>query len=217
MKIYASLFLFALLIVACGPSGTEVTSSDAQAANTAAEATATFTVDTSASTVTWEGTKLIGSGHEGNIPVQSGQLTVNGNDLVGGTFVLDITRLENSDLDGEGKGKLEGHLKSADFFDVEQHPTASFEITKVTPVTGESDYNHEVTGNLTLKGTSRSITIPAMITMDGNQLTANTPDFVIDRTEWGMQYGSGSGAVELAQDKIINDEVGLNLNLIARK
>ncbi|WP_168797607.1 YceI family protein [Neolewinella litorea] len=216
MKAYFTLLLLALVVVACGPSGTEVESSDAVAAENAAAATASFAVDTAASAVQWEGSKLVGGSHEGIIPIQSGSLNANGNELVGGTFVLDVTRLENRDLDGEGKGKLEGHLKSADFFDVEQHPTATFEITKVTPVTGQADYNHEITGNLTLKGTSRSITIPAMVTMENNQITANTPDFVIDRTEWGMQYGSGSIA-GIAQDNIINDEVGLNLSLVARQ
>ncbi len=217
MKTYITLFLLAFTLAACGPSGTEVTSSEAQAADSQMAAETVYAVDTTASTVTWNGSKLIGGGHEGIIPIQQGNLMVANGDLVGGVFTLDITRLENRDLDGEGKGKLEGHLKSADFFDVEQHPTAQFEITQVTPVTGKSDYNHDITGNLTLKGTSRSITIPAMVTMDGNQITASTPDFVIDRTEWGMQYGSGSGAVELAQDKIINDEVGLNLTLVASK
>ncbi|PPK87645.1 polyisoprenoid-binding protein YceI [Neolewinella xylanilytica] len=216
MKSIFPVFLLALLVAACGPSGTEVESSDAVAAAEAVPATATFTVDTSASEVTWEGSKKIGGGHEGIIPIESGTLTANGEELVGGQFVLDITRLENRDLDGEGKGKLEGHLKSADFFDVAQHPTAMFEITSVTPVDGEQDYNHNITGNLTLKGTSRSITIPANITMSGGQITASTPDFVIDRTEWGMEYGSGSIA-GIAQDNIINDEVGLNLSLVARQ
>ncbi|NJB87528.1 polyisoprenoid-binding protein YceI [Lewinella marina] len=216
MKAYITLFFFSLLVVACGPSGTEVESSDAVAAEQSVDATATFSVDTSASAVAWEGSKLVGGSHDGIIPIQSGTLTANGDELVGGTFVLDVTRLENRDLEGEGKGKLEGHLKSADFFDVAQHPTATFEITGVSPVDGQAEYNHEITGNLTLKGTSRSITIPAMITVEDNQITASTPDFVIDRTEWGMQYGSGSIA-GIAQDNIIKDEVGLNLSVVARQ
>ena len=217
MKNIFSLLLLAILFVACGPSGTEVESTDAKEADASAPVTATFTVDTAASSVTWEGTKKIGGGHEGIIPIQSGSLTTNGDDLVGGTFVLDITRLENSDLEGDGKGKLEGHLKSGDFFDVENHPTATFEITGVSPAgEGDEGFSHNVTGNLTLKGTSRSITVPADVTMDGDQITASTPDFVIDRTEWGMEYGSGSIA-GIAQDNIINDEVGLNLTLVARK
>ena len=212
-----SLLVFAAAVTACGPSGTEVESSAAVTADNTVANSTSFTVDTSASTIEWEGTKLIGSGHHGVIPIDQGTLMTDNGQLVGGTFTLNVARLENRDLDGEGKGKLEGHLKSADFFDVANHPTATFEITSVVPAEGQADYNHSITGNLTIKGTSRSITIPAMISMDGDQITATTPDFVIDRTEWGMQYGSGSGAIELAQDKVINDEVGLKLNLVAMK
>ena len=213
-----SFILVAGLLTACGGSeGTEVESSDAQAETTAA-ASATYSVDAQASTVEWEGTKLIGGGHQGTIPIAQGQLETSGDELVGGSFTLDVTGLENSDLGpDDGKAKLEGHLKSPDFFDVEQYPTAKFVITSVSPITDAEDgHNYDITGNLTLKGTSRSITIPAMVTMDGDRITATTPDFVIDRTEWGMEYGSG-GLEGIAQDNIINDEVGLKLDLVAQR
>ena len=210
--------LLALLFVACGgPSGTEVESSEAQAAQNTEPVTASYSVDAQASTVTWEGAKKIGGGHTGTIPVAQGTLETNDGKLVGGKFTLDVTKLQNTDLtEDDGKGKLEGHLKSADFFDVEQYPNATFEITGVEMADDpDGNYNHTITGNLTLKGTSRSISIPALVSMDGNRVTATTPDFVIDRTEWGMQYGSG--ALGLAEDKIINDEVGLKLDLVAMK
>ncbi|MGB3801979.1 MAG: hypothetical protein WA952_19320, partial [Lewinella sp.] len=95
MKSIFSLLLLAFVFVACGPSGTEVESSDAVSADNSAPVTATFTVDTSASEVMWEGTKMVGGGHEGVIPIQSGTLTTNGEELVGGQFTLDVTRLEN--------------------------------------------------------------------------------------------------------------------------
>jgi polyisoprenoid-binding protein YceI len=212
---YLSLLSFALLLAACGPSGTEVESGEAQA-ETEAAAEATYAVDAQASTVTWEGTKLIGGGHTGTIPVSTGTLETMGDELVGGKFTLDVAGLENTDLGEEdGKGKLETHLKGGDFFDVEKYPTASFVITNATPVSDAQDgHNYDITGNLTLKGTSRSITIPANVTMSDGRITASTPDFVIDRTEWGMQYGSG-GIEGIAQDNIINDEVGLNISLVA--
>ncbi|WP_420458986.1 YceI family protein [Neolewinella sp.] len=214
---YLSLFAFATVLTACGPSGTEVESSDAQAENTAAQASATYAIDAQASTVEWEGTKLIGGGHQGTIPIAQGNLEVDGSSLVGGEVTLDITGLKNADLDEEGKAKLEGHLKSADFFDVAQHPTAKFVITSATPAANADDgHNYDITGNLTLKGVSRSITIPATVTMTDNRIEATTPDFVIDRTEWGMEYGSG-GIEGIAQDNIINDEVGLRLDLVAMK
>jgi polyisoprenoid-binding protein YceI len=212
-----SLLSFATLLTACGPSGTEVESSEAQAESVAASS-ATYRVDAQASEVEWEGTKLVGGGHTGVIPVADGHLEVLDDRLVGGKFTLDVGGLENTDLSpDDGKAKLEGHLKSEDFFHVEQYPTASFVITEATPVDGAGDgHNYDITGNLTLKGTSRSITIPATVTMSDGRITASTPDFVIDRTEWGMQYGSGSIA-GIAQDNIINDEVGLNISLVAMK
>ena len=214
---FLSLPLFAFLLVACGPSGTEVESTAAQTENTAAQASATYALDAQTSTVEWEGTKLIGGGHQGTIPISQGNLEVDGSQLVGGEVTLDVTGLSNTDLDEEGKGKLEGHLKSADFFDVAQYPTAKFVITSVTPAQNAEDgHNYDITGNLTLKGVSRSITIPATVTMTENRIEATTPDFVIDRTEWGMEYGSG-GLEGIAKDNIINDEVGLKLNLVAMK
>lgn len=213
-----SLLTFALVLVACGPSGTEVESSDAKAATNTEPVTATYAIDAQASTVEWEGTKLIGGGHQGVIPIADGMLETSDDMLVGGRVTLDVNGLQNTDLTEEdGKGKLEGHLKSEDFFDVAQYPTAAFEITQVVPAANAEDgHNYDITGNLTLKGTSRSITIPASITMEGDMVRATTPDFVIDRTEWGMQYGSGD--IEgIAQDNIINDEVGLRLNLVAAR
>lgn len=213
-----SLFTLSLFVVACGPSGTEVESSEAKTAANAEPVTASFAVDAMASTVEWEGTKLIGGGHQGTIPVTKGMLETNDGKLVGGSFTLDVAGLQNTDLGEEdGKGKLEGHLKGADFFDVEQFPTASFEITGVTMADNAEDgHTHDITGNLTLKGTSRSITIPATVTTEGDMVKAMTPDFVIDRTEWGVQYGSNSLG-DLAKDKVINDEIGLKINLIAKK
>ena len=213
-----SLFSLALFLVACGPSGTEVESSEAKAAANTEPVTASFAVDVAASTVEWEGTKLIGGGHQGTIPVTSGTLETNDDKLVSGKFTLNVAGLQNTDLGEEdGKSKLEGHLKGADFFDVEQFPTASFEITGVNMIEDAEDgHTHDITGNLTLKGTSRSITIPATVTTEGDMVKAMTPDFVIDRTEWGVQYNSGSLG-DIAKDKVINDEVGLKINLVAKK
>ena len=219
MKRFFSLLAVTALFVACGSTeGTEVASSEAQAetATTEMKAAAQYQVDPAQSTVNWEGTKLVGSGHTGTIPVTNGQIMVAGGELVGGKFTMDIRELKNTDLPAdEGGDKLVGHLKSADFFDVEKYPMADFVITQVQP-SEDDDHTHDITGNLTLKGQSRSVTIPATVTMDGDMFKASTPKFVIDRKEWGMEYGSSSIA-GLAQDKIINDEVGLELMLVATK
>ena len=218
---FLSLLFITSLFAACGGAeGTDVESTEAMDETPKSEMVAAtqYSVDPAASVVNWEGTKLVGGGHTGTIPVTNGQLMVAGGKLVGGKFTMDVRKLENTDLgEADGRDKLVGHLKSADFFDVEKYPMAEFVITNVQPAGENAEgVTHNVTGNLTLKGESRSVTIPAIVSMDGNQLKASAPAFTIDRKEWGMEYGSGSIA-GIAQDKIINDEVGLELMLVANK
>lgn len=214
------LFLVSILgfIGACNnaPKGEKVEAEEAvetQAAPTTGGA-ATYEVSSKASQVVWTGAKLAGGQHTGTVAIQSGEVNVKGNDLVGGKFVLDMTSITNLDQKaGEGKEKLEGHLKSGDFFEVEKYPTGTFEITSVTPVNGQEDVSHNVTGNLTLKGITKSITIPTKVTMANNQFGAVTTDFVIDRTQWDVKFKSG--LLGTAKDQIINDEVGLKLVIFA--
>src|SRR5688572_11619432 len=94
-----------------------------------------FKVDTKLSSMEWVGKKVTGQ-HNGTISLSSGEVKVEHGTLVGGTFEINMTTLANSDLQGEYKGKLETHLKSDDFFGVEKHPKAKFEITSVTPIQG---------------------------------------------------------------------------------
>ncbi|MGB3144439.1 MAG: YceI family protein, partial [Maribacter sp.] len=94
-------------------------------------------VKVSESTVTWKGYKVTGS-HEGLIQLESGHLEMDGDKLTGGEFVVDMSTLVATDLEGESKGKLEGHLKSDDFFGVEKHPTAKLVFTSVKPMNKNS-------------------------------------------------------------------------------
>ena len=117
----------------------------------------------------------------------------------------------------EYAAKLEGHLKSADFFDVEVHPTASFEVISSEPSDAEGT-THNVKGNLTMKSITKEITFPANISFEGDQLTA-TGTFTIDRTQWDVQYGSESffpDLIKKGKDKIISNDIELTLNLIGQ-
>lgn len=217
-----SITLFSLLalvfaMLACGgPEGEKVTSGEAQAEGPGTMAAASYTVDAAASVINWEGSKLVGGGHTGTIKIKEGQLVVADNKIVGGKFAIDMASLANADLEGDMKAKLEGHLKSDDFFAIETYPEANFVITSLEAVEGMADVSHKITGNLTMRDSTRSITIPAMVSMDGNSIKASSSSFVIDRTEWNVKYGSGSIA-GIAQDNIINDNVGLKINLVATK
>ncbi len=161
------------------------------------------------------GTKPVGS-HHGTIQLKDGQIIVNGDAITGGSFVIDLTTLQTDDQDADGNAKLTGHLKTADFFDVENHPEAIFEIVSVTPGVANSeevilkDATHTITGNLTMKGITKSITFPAKVQMDENEVIANA-NFNIDRTEWGLVYGNDQSL----GDKFIRPEVNIQLQLAA--
>ena len=105
-------------------------------------------INTKNSTVLWKGNKVTGS-HEGVIKIKSGLLKFNKEELIGGEFEIDMNSLVCTDLSGEYKGKLEGHLKSDDFFGVTKFPTATLKIKKVIKQKGNI---YENTGDITIKG-----------------------------------------------------------------
>ncbi|MFK7782327.1 YceI family protein [Psychroserpens sp.] len=155
------------------------------------------------STVSWKGHKVTGS-HEGTINLSQGSLTFEGDKLSGGSFTIDMTTINVTDLDYKnGKEKLEAHLKSDDFFGVNNHKTAVFKINSVTGDKGK----YRVFGDLTIKGTTKQATFQMMI--KDNTATAK---FQIDRTEYDIRYGSASFFDNL-KDKAIYDNFDLNVTL----
>jgi len=158
------------------------------------------------SMVGWIGKKVTGE-HKGSISVTDGTIDVANGAVTGGKFTIDMNSLICLDLEaGKGKEDLEGHLKSADFFDVAKHPTSVFEITSVA--------GNMVTGNLTMLGVTKSVTFPANINVDNGILKVATEMFTINRTDWGLKYGSASFFDGL-KDKAINDDISLNIRLKA--
>ena len=194
-----TLFISAVItLTACNnaPEADKAAITDTQVVATA-QGTA-YGID-STTVVTWTGAKPTGT-HAGTFKVVDGALVVNDNKLSGGGFTIDVNSLNNIDLasDAENKGKLEGHLKSADFFDVEKHPTAKFEITSVEPYVADANV--------------KTLTKDATHLIKGTSATANA-DFNIDRTLWGMNYKGPNNP----QDWVINKEVNIKLALSATK
>ncbi|MDP3446317.1 MAG: YceI family protein, partial [Ignavibacteria bacterium] len=148
-----------LFIAACsqGPK----TSEDAKEVKEASEAAVLFTVDKQNSVLNWEGAKITETVHHGSINLSEGSLSVTDGNLVAGSFTVDMASITNADLTEEtGKLKLEGHLKSGDFFNVAEFPTAKFEITAVQALEGVEGSTHTITGNLTIKDITNSISFP---------------------------------------------------------
>ncbi|MEQ9303709.1 MAG: YceI family protein [Marinoscillum sp.] len=168
----------------------------------------TYTVDTEASSVSWVGKKVTGQ-HNGVVELKSGSFVFSEGQLVGGSFAVDMTSIEVQDLTGEYKGKLEGHLKSDDFFGSNNFPTSNFTITKVK-ANGAGKY--DVTGDLTIKGKTEKITFPAQL-VEANGKVTGVASLIIDRSKFDVKYGSGSFFDDLG-DKTIYDDFELTVNIV---
>jgi len=161
-------------------------------------------VNVKTSSIQWKAEKVVGS-HEGEISLKSGELIYEDGNLVGGSFIIDMTSIICTDLSGEYKGKLEGHLKSEDFFSVETYATAGLVITNVKKVNSKK---HTITADLTIKGITKSITFES--NAEENKFEARIK---IDRTQFDVKYGSGSFFDGLG-DNMIYDEFELTVSLV---
>lgn len=160
-------------------------------------------VNVQKSKVEWLGKKVTGK-HNGTIDLKEGALVFKKKKLVGGTFVVDMTSINTTDLTGDYKGKLDGHLKSDDFFGVEKFPTATLVFKTLTD---KGNNTSTVTADLTIKGKTNPITFD--ITINGNSATAK---LIVDRAKYDIKYGSGSFFDNLG-DKTIYDEFELDVTL----
>lgn len=198
------------------PKGDEARISDEQRASVGDGMA--FQVDTANSNVRFTG-HGVGKNHPGNFKISSGAVKVSGNQITGGSFVIDINSMDLEQNDGMVQEKLRPHLLSGDFFDAEKFDQASFEITKVEPyepMEGDTSIvdgaNFYVSGNFKLKDVTKNITFPARIDLDDNTLKGEA-NFDIDRTDWQMNYGND----KTLGDKFINEKVNIELDLEARK
>jgi polyisoprenoid-binding protein YceI len=214
---------------ASDPAGDKAEVSDEVVVDSTATAgAADYAVDTEASKVTWVGTKPVGK-HEGMFKITEGTVKVEGNKIVGGSYVIDVTSLTVTDegADDETKAKLAGHLTSKDFFEIEKYPTAKFEITSVEPYTAAkttekvseedkkyvlTDPTHMVSGNLEMYGVTKNVKFPAKMSVADGKATARA-QFNINRKDWGMSYG----ADESLGDKFIRPTVHIGFEIAASK
>ena len=189
-----------------------------------------FQIDTTASSVTWIGAKVTGR-HNGLIPIREGTIMLQNGKPHGGTAILDMANIRSEDksVDEAGNTKLTTHLRSADFFAIDQYPTASFVITSIAPydMTERQDAsatiwntkqmrikdpNHRITGNLTIKDITKSISFPAKIELEDTVLRARA-NFNINRTHWKLNYGSDQSL----GNKTIYPAVNIGLDIVAHQ
>lgn len=193
--------------------------------------TDTFIIDTTRSEITWIGAKMTGR-HNGIIDVQQGELYMTNGLVTGGNISMNMATVRSADktIDEKSNQKLTEHLRSADFFDTERYPNASFELTGIAPYDSAAEQSsnispryselrvknpsHRITGNLTIRSQTKSISFPARVTLEDSLLHAKA-NFNIDRTQWGLVYRSDNSL----GDKTIRPEVniGLDITAVSRK
>ncbi len=217
-KVFLGLTVLGMIFIAsCGKSAETITATDAQEASSASHDSETFAINTTESSTTWRGFKFFQDsskpevGHFGVIKLKDGLFSVKDGVLESGKLVSDQATLESHDLadDAENKAKLEGHLKSPDFLNVDEFPHATFEISSVNPLS-EGDYNSEISGNLDFRGVPKNITFKANVKVDGDKLSIQSEEFTINRQDFGVDFAPGN-------DTVIKDEVVLQLDILAEK
>lgn len=160
-------------------------------------------VNAEKSSIHWVGKKVTGQ-HDGTVNLQNGTLMFDGEKLVGGKFTVNMTSISTKDLEGEWAQKLDGHLKSDDFFGTEKHPNATLEFKKIADK-GNGVYT--VFADLTIKGITNQVNFDMTVAKN-----SATTKLVIDRTKFDIKYKSGSFFENLG-DKTIYDDFELDVNL----
>ena len=162
-------------------------------------------IDISKSSVKWIGEKVTGS-HEGIISIKEGHLHFDNNIFTGGNVVIDMSTIECTDLVGEPKSSIEGHLSSDDFFGIKKYPTANLEIVNAEKIK-YSKNKYKVSAILEIKSIKNNIELEVVID-NGSAVV----DLIIDRTLYNIKYGSGSFFDNLG-DKMIYDDFKLSVSL----
>ena len=161
-------------------------------------------IDVENSKIKWVGEELSGKNHYGSLKFKNGSLQLDSGKIISGNFTVDMNTINVEDLQGGSKQRLEGHLRSDDFFSVEKFSEAIFEINS-SAIVNEDGANQILSGNLTIKG----ITHPAKIEINDNW----TAKLVFDRSKYDVRFRSGNFFQNLG-DKLIYDEIVISANIV---
>ena len=165
---------------------------------------------TAQNTIEWTG-KKVGGEHSGTLMFNTADLKFKNNELVSGTFEVDMQSITCTDMQGEYGDKLVGHLKSEDFFNTEEYPVSSFTSIKIKQL---EDGSYSITGELTIKEITQIITFPASVSIE-NGIATSKATVSVDRSKFDVRYGSKSFFDNLG-DKVIHDEFQLDITIVTQ-
>jgi polyisoprenoid-binding protein YceI len=164
-----------------------------------------LTVNKTQSLIRWYGEELTGKTHFGNLSFKEGRIELQDGLIIGGNFVVNMTSLSVEDLSGGAKARLEGHLRSDDFFSVDKYPEATLKISQKAKVEGDVQ---KLYGELTIKGIKHAVDF-SIILVDKKTATAN---LTFDRSKYNVRFRSGSFFENLG-DKLILDDIRMEVSL----
>ena len=211
-KIYLLLISSCLFLAACEDPSANKTKATTSDPTTSTNTNASKPVSTGVSLpinpenskIEFTGSKVTGS-HDGGFKKFSGTINLVGDKAISSNVNVDIeTASIYANVDD-----LTKHLKTPDFFDVEKFPKATFTSTKVEPNAGAGTDSYNVTGDFDLHGVKKSITFPATIKVNADDVQVNA-EFTINRKDFGIVYAGKA-------DDLIRDGVVIRLDLKAAK
>ena len=164
-----------------------------------------LTANKTQSLIRWYGEELTGKTHFGNLSFKEGQIELQDGLIIGGTFVVNMTTLSVEDLSGGSKARLEGHLRSDDFFSVDKYPEATLKITQKAKFEGDVQ---KLYGELTIKGIKHAVDFTIIL---GDKKTA-IANLTFDRSKYNVRFRSGSFFENLG-DKLILDDIRMEVSL----
>ncbi|MDX2002670.1 MAG: YceI family protein [Chitinophagales bacterium] len=215
-------FAIGLLFVACGNNKSADNNSPEKDQHIALSPVATdtgktYVLDEKNSVLNWKGSKKIGKSHFGKVNIKNGEFHFGTNGAFsGGTIVINMQSIQNVDIeDPSERMKLEGHLKSADFFNTEKYPEATFNISSIKEqLDSAKGTNYLATGSLTVKGITKPISFPLDLELQDQGFNA-TGTIILNRTDWDVRFGSKNSFPDLIGNQVINDEVELSFSVKA--
>jgi rhodanese-related sulfurtransferase len=176
----------------------------------------TLVVDAGKSAVRWVGRNLAGR-HHGSIAIRDGEIRLVNGVLAGGRVTVDMTKITCDDIpDSKMNGVLIAHLESDDFFDTERFPEAGLAIDSAEPIDGAAPGrpNLRCRGSLSMKGVTNPVEFEAVGGAVSDGGWAAQAQLRIDRTKWGVNYGSGR-LYDFLGMHLVNDYVSLDLTVVA--
>lgn len=177
----------------------------------------TIPINTDRSIIMWKGTEMWQSGkHEGTLNLSKGYLLFEDDQLIGGQFVADMNSIAITDIpkhDPIPRRNLRNHLKSEDFFYVEEYPKARFEITKTEEFKSDS---LRVWGDLSIRDITQSISFIASKKSDQNSVLAFDATFKIDRFAWNISYQGSywDRMTSILDNTLVDADIYLSVRLI---